>query len=55
VFESGYTTSTEGTGLGLAIVRAVVAAHGWRIEADEAETGGARFEVTGLRDGDPER
>jgi signal transduction histidine kinase len=32
--------------LGLAICREVASAHGWRIRCLEAESGGARFEVT---------
>jgi signal transduction histidine kinase len=48
VFEEGYTGG-GGTGLGLAIVRTVIEAHGWTIEATDAENGGARFEVTGVR------
>jgi two-component system OmpR family sensor kinase len=35
-----------GAGLGLAIVAAIVAAHGGRAQAADAEGGGARFEVT---------
>ena len=48
LFEEGYTGG-NGTGLGLAIVRTVIEAHGWEIEATNAESGGARFEVTGVR------
>ena len=48
VFESGYSTSPDGTGFGLAIVEEVVEAHGWSIRATESETGGARFEITGV-------
>jgi signal transduction histidine kinase len=45
VFDPGYTTGREGVGLGLSIVEGGVEAHGWRIEATDAETGGARFEI----------
>jgi signal transduction histidine kinase len=48
VFEGGHTTDRDGTGFGLAIVEAIVDAHGWQIEVTETESGGARFEVTGL-------
>jgi signal transduction histidine kinase len=44
VFEFGYT-SGEGTGLGLAIVRTIVRAHGWEIDVEAAEGGGARFVI----------
>ena len=47
VFEAGYS-GADGTGFGLAIVERIVAAHGWEIAAGESETGGARFEITGL-------
>ena len=48
VFDLGFTTSGAGTGLGLAIVRDIVEAHGWSIAAVESESGGARFEITGV-------
>jgi len=48
VFESGYSTRREGTGLGLSIVAEVAAAHGWRVSVTASESGGARFEVTGV-------
>ncbi|MCY4729966.1 PAS domain-containing sensor histidine kinase [Natronomonas gomsonensis] len=48
VFEAGYTTSAEGTGFGLKIVNEVAVAHGWDITVTEAETGGARFEITNV-------
>jgi signal transduction histidine kinase len=53
VFESGYSTATDGTGFGLAIVADIAEAHGWAIRVTDAESGGARFEVTGVgpRDG----
>ncbi|MCL9812867.1 sensor histidine kinase [Natranaeroarchaeum aerophilus] len=48
VFETGYSTGTEGTGLGLGIVSEIVAAHDWEIQVAESESGGARFEITGV-------
>ena len=48
VFEAGHSTSEGGTGFGLSIVEEIVTAHGWDIEATESETGGARFEVSGV-------
>lgn len=38
----------DGTGLGLAIVSNIAAAHGWDITVTESESGGARFEFTGV-------
>jgi signal transduction histidine kinase len=49
VFESGYSTAAEGTGFGLAIVREIATAHGWESTLTEGESGGARFEMTGVR------
>jgi signal transduction histidine kinase len=48
MFESGFTTNQDGTGFGLAIVREIAEAHGWNIRTTEAESGGARFEITGV-------
>ncbi|RAW45745.1 hypothetical protein DQW50_07550 [Halorubrum sp. 48-1-W] len=48
VFESGHTTADTGTGFGLAIVREIVEAHGWDVAVADADSGGARFEFTGL-------
>jgi len=44
----GYTTREQGTGFGLAIVAEIVAAHGWKIQVTESETGGAQFEILGV-------
>ncbi|MDY6818469.1 MAG: HAMP domain-containing sensor histidine kinase [Halobacteriales archaeon] len=48
VFERGYSSRETGTGFGLNIVRTVVEAHDWEINLTESETGGARFEITGV-------
>jgi PAS domain S-box-containing protein len=48
VFEEGYSTGEDGTGFGLKIVRRIADAHGWTVTVTESETGGARFEITGL-------
>ncbi|MFQ3284052.1 MAG: signal transduction histidine kinase [Natronomonas sp.] len=48
VFEPGYTVAGDGTGLGLTIVKRIATAHGWTVTVAESDSGGARFEVTGL-------
>jgi PAS domain S-box-containing protein len=48
VFDHGVTTDDDGSGYGLSVVRTIVNAHGWDIATVEAETGGARFEITGI-------
>jgi PAS domain S-box-containing protein len=48
IFEAGYSTAGDGTGFGLAIVKEIVEAHGWEIRVTDSETGGARFEITGV-------
>jgi len=48
LFDSGYSTKDDGTGLGLSIVERMVRAHGWEIAVTESESGGARFEITGV-------
>jgi len=48
VFEQGYSTAQDGTGFGLTIVQQIAAAHGWTVSVTESETGGARFEFTGV-------
>ncbi|WP_136591570.1 sensor histidine kinase [Salinigranum halophilum] len=46
VLEWGHTSTSDGTGFGLAIVNEIVEAHGWSISITDAETGGARFEIS---------
>lgn len=48
VFDHGFTTREDGHGYGLSVVRTIVNAHGWDVVATEAESGGARFEITGI-------
>jgi signal transduction histidine kinase/PAS domain-containing protein len=48
VFDYGFTTREAGSGFGLAIVETVADAHGWDVRVTESESGGARFEVTGV-------
>jgi signal transduction histidine kinase len=48
VFDAGYSTDRHGTGFGLNIVEQIATAHGWNLRLTESETGGARFEVTGV-------
>jgi len=48
VFDHGFTTRDDGHGYGLSVVRTIVNAHGWDVTAADAETGGARFEITGI-------
>jgi len=48
VFERGVSTGDGGTGFGLAIVERIAGAHGWSVAVTKSETGGARFEVTGV-------
>ncbi|WP_239640651.1 sensor histidine kinase [Haloferax denitrificans] len=45
VLEYGYSTARGGTGVGLTIVSEFVAAHGWELAIENAEDGGARFEI----------
>ncbi|MFC7020982.1 MULTISPECIES: PAS domain S-box protein [Haloarcula] len=48
VFEPGWSNLAEGTGFGLSIARRVADAHGWSLDHASGETGGARFEITGV-------
>lgn len=48
VFESGYSTADGGTGFGLSIVQQIVVAHDWEIDVTDSQTGGTRFEITGV-------
>ncbi len=44
LFEKFYTTRTDGLGMGLPIVQSIVEAHGGKIDATNAQDGGAQFE-----------
>lgn len=48
VFDHGFTTTDDGSGFGLSLVQTIVGAHGWDIAVTESDTGGARFEITGI-------
>jgi signal transduction histidine kinase len=48
IFDAGYSTTERGTGIGLRIVEQIADAHGWEISVTDSETGGARFEITGV-------
>ncbi|QLD88174.1 PAS domain S-box protein [Natronomonas salina] len=45
IFDVGHTTSDEGTGFGLAIVERIAEGHGWAVDVEESDAGGARFVV----------
>ena len=48
VLTAGYTSAADGTGFGLSIVSQIADAHGWEVAVTESESGGARFEVSGV-------
>jgi signal transduction histidine kinase len=48
IFTDGYSTRETGSGIGLTIVKQIVDAHRWDIRVTESNTGGARFEITGI-------
>jgi signal transduction histidine kinase len=50
LFEAGYSTSPDGTGFGLRIVNQIADGHGWDVSVTDSESGGARFEVTGVEE-----
>lgn len=46
--ERGFSTNQDGTGIGLTIVRDIAGAHGWQIDVEDSDEGGAQFVFTGL-------
>lgn len=50
IFKAGVTTRNEGTGYGLAIVKEIVEGHDWQIDLQESDSGGTRFEITGVHE-----
>jgi PAS domain S-box-containing protein len=52
VFEPGYSTKSGGTGFGMVSVRQIALAHGWDLSVSESESGGARFEISGVETAD---
>ena len=48
VFEPSYSTKSGGTGFGMVSARQIVLAHGWELSITESESGGARFEISGV-------
>jgi len=48
VFEHGFSTGYGGNGVGLTIVSRIANHHSWSVELTEEESGGARFEFTGV-------
>lgn len=48
VFETGFTTNPNGTGFGLNIIEQIITGHGWEVQITTSDSGGARFEFTGV-------
>ncbi|GAA0657144.1 PAS domain-containing protein [Salarchaeum japonicum] len=48
VFKPGYTTKEDGTGFGMVSIKQIALAHGWTVSIGESDSGGARFEFTGV-------
>ncbi|MFB6209944.1 MAG: PAS domain S-box protein [Halobacteriales archaeon] len=48
LFDLGYSNTDDGTGFGLNIVKRIAESHDWNITVTESETGGTRFEFTGV-------
>ena len=48
VFDVGFELAGEDVGIGLFVARRLAGDHGWSLDASNRETGGARFDVTGV-------
>jgi PAS domain S-box-containing protein len=48
VLKPGFTTKDDGSGFGMVSIKQIALAHGWDITIEGSETGGARFEFTGV-------
>jgi PAS domain S-box-containing protein len=48
VFKPGFTTKEDGRGIGMVSINQIALAHGWEVAIEASETGGARFEFTGV-------
>lgn len=48
VLEAGYSASPTGTGYGLTIIREIALDHGWSLAIATSDSGGGRFEFTGV-------
>jgi len=48
VFKPGSTTKEDGTGFGMVSIKQIALAHGWEVTVSESDSGGARFEFTGV-------
>lgn len=48
IFDWNFSTKEGGTGIGMRSVQQICDAHEWNISVTESESGGARFEITGI-------
>ena len=55
IFDAFFTTKPDGTGMGLSISRAIIAAHGGRLWADDNAPRGAIFHLTVPVEAEPSR
>ncbi|MFB6186061.1 MAG: sensor histidine kinase [Halobacteriaceae archaeon] len=49
ILDPGVSTAENSTGFGLSIVQEIVDAHDWSLTVTDSESGGARFEITGVK------
>lgn len=52
IFTAGYSTKEGGSGVGMVSVREIIFSHEWDISVAESESGGARFEITEVKQSD---